>query len=139
LQGMNDKESINRLKLTTFKLNALLNITMAINENLNQEELLSRYEAILRKDLNIGKLILYKFEGTWKCILNSGTTGDVQKNIDVEKDLLQFNEITFISSSQSASLANYDIIVPVIHKSKHIAFVIIGDIDEEGEGISPTI
>jgi phosphoserine phosphatase RsbU/P len=136
---MNDKESINRLKLTTFKLNSLLNITMAINENLSQEELLSRYEAILRKDLNIGKLILYKFEGTWQCILNSGTTGDVQKNIDVEKDLLQFSEITFISSSQSASLANYDIIVPVIHNSKHIAFVIIGDIDEEGEGISPTI
>jgi len=136
---MNDKESINRLKLTTFKLNSLLNITMAINENLSQEELLSRYEAILRKDLNIGKLILYKFEGTWNCILNSGTTGDVQKNIDVEKDLLQFSEITFISSSQSASLANYDIIVPVIHNGKHIAFVIIGDIDEEGEGISPTI
>jgi phosphoserine phosphatase RsbU/P len=136
---MNDKESINRLKLTTFKLKSLLNITMAINENLQQEELLSRYEAILRKDLNIGKLILYKFEGTWKCILSSGVAADSQKNIDVEKDLLQFNEITFISSSQSATLANYDIIIPVIHNSKHIAFVIIGDIDEEGEGISPTI
>ncbi len=136
---MSDKESINRLKLTTFKLKSLLNITMAINENLKQEELLSRYEAILREDLNIGKLILYKFEGTWKCILNSGTAGDIQKNIDVEKDLLQFNEITFISASQSATLANYDIIIPIIRNGKHIAFVIIGDIDEEGEGISPTI
>jgi sigma-B regulation protein RsbU (phosphoserine phosphatase) len=60
-------------------------------------------------------------------------------NIDVEKDLLQFSEISFLSSRQTTLLSNYDIVIPVIHNGKHIAFVIIGDIDEEEEGISPTI
>jgi sigma-B regulation protein RsbU (phosphoserine phosphatase) len=136
---MNEKASIKRLKLTTFKLRSLLNITQAINENLTQNELLKRYERILRSDLNIGKLILYKLEDEWRCILNSTPGDENRADIDVEKELLGFDEIAFISSSQTSSLSNYDIIIPVIHNGKHIAFVIIGDIDEEGEGISPTI
>ena len=48
---MGDKASIKRIKLTTFKLRSLLNITQAINENLTQQELLSRYENILKEDL----------------------------------------------------------------------------------------
>jgi phosphoserine phosphatase RsbU/P len=136
---MTDPASIKRLKLTNFKLRSLLNITRAINENLSQEELLLRYESILREDLNIGKLVLYKFEGSWKCILSSGISDQTQTQIDVEKDLMAFDEIAFVSSSQSVVLSNYDIIIPVIHNGKHIAFVIIGDIEEEGEGISPTI
>lgn len=136
---MKDKGSIKRLKLTNFKLRALLNITRAINENLSQEELLARYESILREDLKIGKLVLFKLEGGWKCILSSGISDQAQTKIDVEKDLLSFDEIAFVSSSQSSVLSNYDIIIPVIHNGKHIAFVIIGDIEEESEGISPTI
>ena len=136
---MTDIASIKRLKLTTFKLRSLLNITQAINENLTQDELLARYASILRKDLNIGKLILYKYEETWKCILSAGITDNSQLQIDVVNDLLQFEEIAFISSNQSHTLLNYDIIIPIIHNGKPIAFVIIGDIDEEGEGISPTI
>ncbi len=136
---MNDKASIKRFKLTTFKLRSLLNITQAINENLTQEELLSRYESILKQDLNIGKLILYKLEDEWKCILSSGINDENQKNINVEEELLPYEEISFVTSGQSSALANYDIVIPVIHNGKHMAFVIIGDIDEEGAGISPTI
>jgi len=136
---MGDKASIKRIKLTTFKLRSLLNITQAINENLTQQELLSRYENILKEDLDIGKLILYKLDEEWKCILSSGISNENPENINVEKDLLPYDEISFVSSAQSTSLKNYDIVIPVIHNGKHIAFVIIGDIDEEGEGISPTI
>lgn len=136
---MTDKASIKRLKLSTFKLRSLLNITRAINENLTQGELLKRYEDILRGDLNIGKIILFKLEDDWRCILSSGIGEENQAQIDVEDDLMCFDEIEFVSSSQSSTLSNYDIIIPIIHNSKHIAFVIIGDIDEEGEGVSPTI
>jgi sigma-B regulation protein RsbU (phosphoserine phosphatase) len=136
---MGNKASIKRFKLTTFKLRSLLNITQAINENLTQQELLSRYENILKEDLSIGKLILYKLDEEWKCILSSGVANENPENINVEEDLLPYDEISFVSSAQSSSLKNYDIIIPVIHNGKHIAFVIIGDIDEEGEGISPTI
>lgn len=136
---MNEKASIKRLKLTTFKLRSLLNLTRAINENLSKEELLERYENILRKDLNIGKLVLFKFDGEWKCILHAGISNKIQKGIEVEKYLLPFKEIEFVTSSESAVLSNFDIVIPVIHNGQHIAFVLIGDIDEEGAGVSPVI
>jgi sigma-B regulation protein RsbU (phosphoserine phosphatase) len=135
---MPEKASIKRLKLTTFKLRSLLNITRAINDNSSQEELLSRYESILCKDLNIGKLVLFKYEEGWKCILSAGVTGHKLQEIDVERDLMLFDEIESVSTSQSPVLSNYDIVIPVIHNGKHIAFVLIGDI-YEGKGISPTI
>ncbi len=133
------KSSIKRLKQTNFKLNALLEITQAINENLSREELMKRYEKLLREDLKIGKVIIFKLENTWKCILNSGVADDSFEKIEVEKDLLPTEEITFISSSPNEVLKKFDIIIPVFNKNVPIAYVIIGDIEEEAEGISPTI
>ena len=100
---MGDKASIKRFKLTTFKLRSLLNITQAINENLTQQELLSRYESILKEDLSIGKLILYKLDEEWKCILSSGIANENPENINVEEDLIPYDEISFVSSAQSTS------------------------------------
>ncbi|MBN1949705.1 MAG: SpoIIE family protein phosphatase [Bacteroidales bacterium] len=136
---MSENASIKRLKLTTFKLRSLLNITRAINENLTQDELLNRYETILRDDLNIGKLVLYKKDEQWKCILSAGVTDNALQEIDVEKYLMCFDEIQFVTASEEEILSNFDIIIPVIHNGKHISFVLIGDIDEEGEGVSPVI
>jgi sigma-B regulation protein RsbU (phosphoserine phosphatase) len=121
-------------------LRALLNITLAINENLSQDELLQRYEDMLHRDLNIGKFILFKREDVWKCILNKGYTDEFVQQIDIEKDLLQYNEISFDWGNKTrSSLGTYDIVVPVQHKGVPIAYVIIGDIDEDSEGVSPII
>jgi sigma-B regulation protein RsbU (phosphoserine phosphatase) len=132
------KASINRLQLTTFKLQSLLNITQAINENLTQEELINIYSRLLTRDLNIGKVLVYKFEDSWKCILRSGEVGESYANINVETDLIPIQDISFITSSPNKSLNAFDIVIPVINKGMPIAYVIIGDI-EEGEGVSPII
>ena len=133
------KASINRLKLSTFKLNTLLTITKAINENLSTEELLKRYEKILREDLNIGKILIFKYDKEWDLILSSGCSKEIIKRIDVEKDLLGHEEISFITASPNPTLRVFDNIIPVINNNIPIAFVLIGDIDEEKEGVSPTI
>src|SRR6056297_452753 len=133
------KASINRLKLSTFKLNSLLAITKAINENLSKDELLERYEKLLREDLNIGKILIYKYDKDWDVILSSGCQTDIVQKIDVERDLLQHEEISFITSSPSENLRSFDNIIPVFNNNVPIAFVLIGDIDEEKEGVSPTI
>lgn len=133
------KASINRLKLSTFKLNTLLTITNAINANLSTEELLKRYEKILREDLNIGKILIFKYDKDWSLILSSGCSKEIIKRIDVEKDLLDHDEISFITASPNPTLRVFDNIIPVINNNTPIAFVLIGDIDEEKEGVSPTI
>jgi len=130
--------SISRLQLTTFKLQSLLNITNAINDNLDQENLLEIYENLLTRDLNIGKVLVYKLEESWKCILRSGLVDMPYMQIDVETDLKPIQEISFITTSPNKSLDAFDIVIPVINKNVPVAYVIIGDI-EEGEGVSPII
>jgi len=124
--------------MSNFKLNALLEITLAINENLPVKELLSRYEKILKEDLEIGKVILFSQNNTWNCILNSGFKQSLEK-IEVEKHLLPIKEISPIGVGSEKFSDEVDIIIPIFHKEDPIAYVLIGDIDEESEGISPII
>ena len=136
---MADKSSFKRLKLYSFKLNALLEITQAINENLSIEELLNRYKAILSQELSIGKIVIYKLNDHWETILTSGLTKNELSDVSVEEDLLHIKNITFVTASPYIKLKSFDIIIPVITQDTPLAFVLIGDIDEEAEGISPTI
>jgi sigma-B regulation protein RsbU (phosphoserine phosphatase) len=133
------KFSDNRLKLSTFKLNALLDITLAINDNVSTSELIRRYEKLLCDDLDIGKVIVLKYSDKWECLLNSGYSRNFFKKVDVERDLLPFEEISFITSEPQHFPELVDIVIPVSHKDQAIAFVLIGDIEEEGEGVSPII
>jgi len=129
-----------RLKISTFKLNALLAITQAINENLPQTELLQRYEKLLKEDLNIGKVVIFKFNSTsWECLLSSGINENSPININVEQDLMKYSEITFVTSKSIPSAESFDIVIPVFNNNQPLAYVLIGDIEEEGEGVSPTI
>ena len=133
------KFSENRLKLSTFKLNALLDITLAINDNVSTSELIRRYEKMLTDDLDIGKVIVLKFSDKWECLLNSGYGHKFFEKVNMERDLLPYEEISFITTEPQHFPELVDIVIPVFHKDKAIAFVLIGDIEEEGEGVSPII
>ena len=135
---MSENVSASRLQVTKFKLNALLEVTQAINENPSREKLLSRYETLLREELKIGKILLYKLGENWECLLSSGLNG-TKYDIDVEKDLLVFEGISFISSDAGSPVRAFDIAIPVIRDNQHLAIALIGDIDEESEGVSPVI
>ncbi|MDQ1297063.1 MAG: phosphoserine phosphatase RsbU/P [Bacteroidota bacterium] len=134
---MEEKKSLNdRLKLSRFKLNSLLDITLSINANLPTEELLAKYESILRDDLGIGKILIFKHSVTWECLLNGGFPKYFE-TMDVESRLLGFDDITYVSADMG--FEGVDIIVPVYNNNVHLAFLFIGDIEEEGEGMSPVI
>jgi phosphoserine phosphatase RsbU/P len=133
------KFSENRLKLSTFKLNALLDITLAINDNVSTSELIRRYEKMLTDDLDIGKVIVLKFSDRWNCLLNSGFGNNFFGQVDMERDLHNYDEISFITSEPQHFPELVDIVIPVTHKDQAIAYVLIGDIEEEGEGVSPII
>ena len=132
--------SLRRLKLFSFKLNVLLEVTQAINENLPQEELLDRYEKILKNELNIGRIVIFKYNEGWDCILKAGVKdGKKIEQIDVYRDLLPVKDITNVTTAEDQRLSHFDVIIPVYNNNAPLAFVLIGDIDEEMEGISPTI
>ena len=127
---------MDRLKTSKFKLDALLDITMSINANLPVEELLAKYERILRDNLSIGKILIYKRSDTWECILNGGFPKRYE-NTNVEAKLLDITEIFF--DTADLGFKEVDIIVPVFNNNVPLAYVLIGDIEEEGEGMSPVL
>ena len=85
---MSEKASFKRLKLYSFKLNALLEITQAINDNLSISHLLKRYESILKDELNIGRIALLKRNDGWDTILTTGLDKDDVESINVENTKL---------------------------------------------------
>lgn len=125
-----------RLKISKFKLDALLDITLSINANRPTEDLLSKYENILRENLGIGKILIFKRSDTWECLMNGGFSKKLEK-IDVESRLLHISEIAYVTPD--LGFEGVDIIIPVYNNNVPLAFVFIGDIEEEGEGMSPVL
>lgn len=126
-----------QLQVSRFKLDALLDLTLSINANIPAGELLSKYESILRDSLKIGKILIFKRSPGWEPILNGGFSEDLPCIIDVERDLMRFSDIAYVTDNPD--FPGVDIIIPVSNNNVLQAFVLIGDIEEEGEGVSPVI
>jgi sigma-B regulation protein RsbU (phosphoserine phosphatase) len=131
------RSSKDRLKISKFKLDALLDITLSINANLPTEDLLSKYESILRNNLGIGKILIFKHGYKWECILNAGFPEPLETSINVETMLLGFRDIAIVN--QELGFEGVDIIIPVYNNLVPLAYIFIGDIDEEGQGMSPVL
>jgi sigma-B regulation protein RsbU (phosphoserine phosphatase) len=137
-----EKASLRKLKIINFKLNALLEITQAINGNMPVSDLLILYKNIILENLKIGKILIFRYNNGWEKLLSSQCGEDgtpLPVNIDVERDLLGFQDISFITTSTNPALTSYDIVIPVFNNNILVAYVLIGDIEEEQDGVSPVI
>lgn len=126
-------------RMKDFKLNALLDITKAINNNQPVTELLTIFEDIVRGKLAIGKLVLFSHDGnSWQRLLSFG---DAQhfSSINPDRDFAGITEITTIDFSQKSLHRSFEIIIPVFHKSQPLAYVLIGDLNEDENGMSAAI
>ena len=121
----------NKLKQRDFKLNALLELTEAINANWSEEELLFQFQNIVDVHLGISKFALYVNRGTWECVLNYGEGNGAFEIPDREF----FFENTGVSFSENSE---YDVLIPVLHNNEPLALVLAGD-QQESMGISPAV
>src|SRR5690606_8397728 len=119
------------------KLNALLDVSLAINNNVSKRDLYAIYEDTLKK-LNIEKLALFIFDEQWKLTLKYGLKNN-EVAIDVSNELLHFTQISEVNFKDNPSLKSFDLVVPVYHQTKAIAFLLIGDLVNEAIKISPII
>ena len=120
------------------KLNALLEITKAINNNYTTSQLLDLYQDILENRLGVGKLVLFSFDEDWRCILKYGIS-DEFNHIQFENELLDIQEIETISFSKGNFSKSFEIVVPVNHKQIPLAYVLLGDVNEEKIELSAAI
>ncbi|TNF48396.1 MAG: hypothetical protein EP305_05585 [Bacteroidetes bacterium] len=121
------KDLEHQIKMKDFKLNSLLEITTAINLNQEVEHLIRIYEFILKEQLGFDRFVLFNHQTEWDILSKVGFKGRL-KEINVERDLKRFKEITVIESSHSTVLSEFDIIIPVFHKEKPLAYLLISGI-----------
>jgi sigma-B regulation protein RsbU (phosphoserine phosphatase) len=125
-------------RIQDLKLNALLEVTKAINNNFSTAQLLDLFQDILENRLGVGKLVLFHFDTEWKCILKYGID-DEFNHIEFEEELLAIHEIETITFSKGILSKSFEIVIPVFHKHTPLAFVLLGDVNQEKLELSAAI
>jgi sigma-B regulation protein RsbU (phosphoserine phosphatase) len=125
-------------RIQDLKLNALLEVTKAINNNYSTSQLLDLYQEILEDRLGVGKLVLFHYDNGWTCILKYGIDAEFN-HIVFEEELLQIREIETITFSKGELSKSFEIVIPVFHKSTPLAFVLLGDVNQEKLELSAAI
>lgn len=134
------KSSIERLRFCNFKLRTLLNITQAINQNLPTDELLATFKHILSDELNIGRFLLFSnLNEEWEKMLHYGVKEADCNKIDIKKKLLPLKSIEITIGSGNETFEVFDFVIPIFKNNEILAYVLMGDIDNEQIGISPSL
>ncbi|MCB9191561.1 MAG: PP2C family protein-serine/threonine phosphatase [Flavobacteriales bacterium] len=118
------------LKLKNLKLNLLLEITNAINNNFSRDQLLKIFEFVLRNQLNIGRLLFYTKDDEWECSIAHGLVPRVALP-SIEHDLINIHEVQENTKNGAKYFEQFDVIIPIMHKNVPLAFLLAGDINED--------
>ena len=127
-----------RLEMNEFRLQSLLEITRAITTNQSVDQLTRLFEFIMREQLGFDRFVLFNKEKEWSCLLKVGVKSRI-KEIHVETDLLRFKEITVIESSQSSVIDEFDVVIPVFHKDKPLAYLLIAGLENQRMKLTETL
>lgn len=132
MQNYNDAEEDELIRLLLKRqaeLNALLEITQAINKSASIMVLVGMLEVIMKDYLNIGKFrFITETDNRFKCISYYG--GEFEQNkvlIKCCKGLGKFKGPVSVKLHENETLKNYDYFIPVFQKNKLLAFALIGD------------
>lgn len=128
---MMDGEALRaKYDLKELELNALLEITQAINGNLPEENLYKIYGFTIRGNLNIQKLALYVLGENWECKVNFGTDIKFEEQ-PFDERFLSYQKIQSLSKYENSVYNEFQKIVPIAHKDKQLAFVFISGYEEK--------
>ena len=134
-----NEQLTNRLALQSLQIKRLLQITQAINTNVDKKNLFDMYKETLRMEMKVGSFILYTFhdnvcecsafEGTKENLIALGSTTLFQR----------FQHFSKLNDEIHPLLQNFDYILPVFHKKQPLAFVLLGNIQAEGTALLDSI
>ena len=119
-----NEDLLSKLNLKEVKLNALLEITNAINSNDEIEKLLKLYTFILQEQLGFKKIILLLKSDQWQCLIKVNFKGKIEVDNTIS-DLLKFKDITIVESSKSDILTEFQTVIPVLRDESALAFLLL--------------
>jgi sigma-B regulation protein RsbU (phosphoserine phosphatase) len=132
----NTERLSSKIKQRDFKLNALLELTEAINANSSEQDLIYQFQNIVQTHLGIEKLALFVKRDDWQCLLQYGEL-NVSEFVIPADDFFHSNK--GVALSEDAKQKSYDVVVPVLHNNQPLAIALAGDNEEDARGMSPTV
>ena len=128
-----EQDLVYQNEVKEIKLLSLLEITNAINENAPVEHLMKIFKFILKEQLGFSKFVLLMHQKEWENPVKIGYKGKINLNT-IDKEFNRFKEITIIESSKSKLLHQFQVIIPVFHSEKPLAFLLLAsNLDSENE------
>lgn len=124
------------LSLKELQIKSLLTITQAINDNVSAEGLFNMYRSFLSWEMGITKMGLYIPNTTtenWYCATQINLEKEETDHTNITKNLLKYNRLHTVKPSDDESLWDFDIIIPVFHKERPIAYSLIGGIKSKDD------
>ncbi len=116
------------LQIKQMELNALLEVTQAINNNLAESALYKIYRFTLLGNLGIGKLALFVLDLTWTCKVSFGTKVDYgDYHLPESYHKLNASRAT---DSTDVGFEEFGQIFPIMHKQKLLAVLFIGNLPQ---------
>ena len=119
-----------KFEIKELELNALLEITQAINSNLPEESLYKIYNFTLRSNLNIQKLALFVLDDDWNCKVSFGTKKHFSK-ASLLPAFKTIQDITHLKEFEACEFTVFDLIIPVSHKGNTLALVFVGGLEKD--------
>jgi len=128
-----EQDLVYQNEVKEIKLLSLLEITNAINENAPVEHLMKIFTFILKEQLGFSKFVLLMHQKSWENPVKIGYKGKINLNT-IDEEFNRFKEITIIESSKSKLLHQFQVIIPVFHSEKPLAFLLLAsNLDSENE------
>ena len=122
----------NKFNTKELELGSLLEITQAINNNLPEDALYKIFNFTLRANLNIKKLVLYVHGEKWETKVQFGTQNNFSL-IELPTHILEIQEPQNPDCVEDSEFNEFDLIIPVLHKDKKLAFLLTQGVGENGQ------
>ena len=127
---MDELQLKKKIEKKELELNALLEITQAINSNVPEDSLYKIFNFTLRSNLNIKKLTLFVYDEVWGCKVSFGSTKNYHK-VRLDERVKMVKNIHRMEEFENCDFDEFDLVIPIAHKEETIALIFVGGVDHQ--------
>lgn len=125
------------LHLRQLQVQRLLQITQSINNNVSAADLFTMYRGFLANELELKKMALFvrsaEEDEHWACVTQLGLKPK-DCAVNISEELHHYKRISEpLREGVHPFFQHFNIIIPVLHKERPIAYVLVGDFNEEDD------
>jgi sigma-B regulation protein RsbU (phosphoserine phosphatase) len=125
-----------QIDIRDLELNALLEITQAINNNLSEKDLYRIYKFTLLGDLKVDRLAMFVLNEQWECTVHFGQKDTDWDRVELPQKFRDLEEAEMVEEVDPFD--EFDLVFPVKHKSKLLAVVFLGGVKGQELAVDTT-